>query len=102
VTMIERRYKGESGTLSCQVTADSPMIQMFGMWVKNPAMLGEGAELVKYGEYDAVLRKESDRRSLQIVIGTSMVEAKGRVSDEFLLRMFDQKVVDRLAVVLGG
>ncbi len=100
-TVVEQKYKGEKGTLICTVTADSPMIQMFGMWVKNPALLGEGAELVKYGEYDALLKKEGDRWSLQIVIGSSLVEAKGQVSDEFLLRMFDQKVVDRLADVLG-
>jgi hypothetical protein len=97
-TVIERKYKGNGDTLTVTVTAGSPMVQMFSLWVTNPALLGEGAELVKYGEYNAILEKEGSSWSLQILIGDSLVEAKSRkASDEFLLEMFDQAAVDRLA-----
>ena len=97
-TVIEQKYKGADGTLQVTVTADSPLVQMFGMWVSNPALLGEGAELVKYGSYNAILKQEGSGWSLQILIGNSLVEAKGRkASDELLLKMFDQAAVDRLA-----
>lgn len=97
-TVIEQQYKGAGDRLQVTVTADSPLVQMFGMWVSNPALLGEGAELVKYGPYNAILKQEGSGWNLQILIGNSLVEAKGRkASDELLLGMFDQAAVDRLA-----
>lgn len=101
-TVVEQKYKGDGGIVSVQVTADSPMLQMFSMVLDNPAMLSEGQELVKYGEHKALLKQEGSRWTLQIVIDSSMVEVKGNVSDEFLLRMFDQKAVDKLAAVLSA
>jgi len=101
-TVVEQKYKGEGGIVTVQVTADSPMLQMFSMVLANPAMLGEDQELIKYGDHKALLKQEGQRWTLQIVIDNSMVEVKGNVSDDFLLRMFDQKAVDRLAAVLNA
>ncbi|MCB9915456.1 MAG: hypothetical protein H6828_09955 [Planctomycetes bacterium] len=97
-TVVEQKYKGDGDTLQVTVTADSPMAQMFAMWITNPALLGEGAEAVKYGAYDAILKQEGQGWSLQILIGSSLVEAKGRkATDELLLKLFDQQAVDKLA-----
>lgn len=104
--VVEQRYTGPNGArVQVTVTAESPLVQMFGMWVSNPAVLGPGAELIKYDEYDAILRKEGSGWALQMVIGTSLVEAKGQgegVDDELLLKMFTQARVDGLAKVLLG
>jgi hypothetical protein len=100
-TVVEQKYKGDGVTITATVQADSPLIQMFSMWVANPSMLGEGAELVKYGDVNAVLKKEGRGWSLQILIGTSLVDAKGAKDDAMLLRMFDQAVVDELSRVLA-
>ena len=69
-TVIKQRYKPDAGgrNLEVIVTADSPMAQMFKMWITNPAALGPVAELVKYNEYDAVLKKERNGWNLQILI----------------------------------
>lgn len=103
-SIIEQKYKetGGSGRIDVTVTADSPLIQMFKMWAANPEMLGADAELVKYGEHSAVLRKEGSRWSLQILIGDDLCEAKANgKDDEFLLKMFDQAAVDKLAGALS-
>jgi len=101
-TTIEQRYTRQGGGgVTARVTADSPLLQMFAMWVANPALLGEDAELVKYGAYDAILKKKGRGWSLQIVIGSSLIDVEtASESDEFLLAMFPQAAVDRLAKVL--
>lgn len=102
--VIEQKYRETSagGRVEVTVTADSPLIQMFKMWAANPAMLGPDAELIKYGEHTAVLRKEGNRWTLQILIGDDLCEAKATgKDDEFLLKMFDQKAVDQLSGALS-
>ena len=100
-TVINQRYTAPGKQINVNVQADSPLVQMFGMWVANPQMLGPDAELIKYeGDVNAVLKKEGKRWSLQMLVGTSLVEAKGEISDDALLKMFDQVAVDRLRKVL--
>lgn len=102
-TVVEQRYDGPQKQVQVTLTADSPLVQMFGMWVNNPAMLGPDAERIKYEGYDAILRKEGNGWSLQMVIGSSFLEAKAQgVDDEFLLKMFPQARIDALAKVLLG
>jgi hypothetical protein len=86
------------------LTADSPMVQMFGMMTANPAMLGPDAELIKYGATSAILKKEGTRRSLQIPIaGKHLCEVKWPNEDEdALLAMFDQASVTKLTLALDG
>ena len=102
--VIQRQYRTQDGhsTIDVSVTADSPLVGMFNMWITNPAMLGEDAELVKYGAYDAILKKEGQRRNLQVLIeGSSVCEVRWPDDDEeALFAMFDQKAVDTLARAL--
>ena len=103
--IVEQTYmkEGGGGQVDVTVTADSPMLQMFQMWVTNPAMLGPDAELIKYhNDLKAVLKKEGSRHVLHVPIGSSMVEA--RVTGEngdFLLAMFSQAVIDGLTKTLA-
>lgn len=102
-SVVEQGYKSSEGRGQVQmtVTADSPMVQMFSMWVTNPAMLGADAELIKYDQHNAVLKKEGSGWSLMILIDSSICELKTRSeSDEFLLAMMPQAQVDRLAAAL--
>ena len=102
-TVIKRDYRNGSDKFSVTVQADSPLIQMFSMMVANPAMMGDDAELITYeGGLKAVLKKErGDSYSLQFVIGSSLVECKGKISDEVMLGMFNQRAVNKLSATLG-
>lgn len=104
-TIVERKYKQEGGrgAISCTLTADSPLVQMFTMWMANPALLGEGAELIEYEAHRAVLKSEGQGYNLQILInGAHVCEVRAQgVSEDALFKMFDQRVVDGLAKVLG-
>lgn len=107
-TSIERKYRETEGraTVNVTVTADSPMITMFSAYAANPAMLGENGELIKYGTHTAVLKTESAGKqySLQILVNAKHlcdVKVRGR-DDEFVLRLFNQGVVDKLAAVLAN
>ncbi|MEM7307610.1 MAG: hypothetical protein AAF682_13110 [Planctomycetota bacterium] len=104
--VIEQRYIPDGGGQPIQVTvtADSPMLQMFQMWIANPAMLPAGSELIKYGPHNAVLKKEQNGRrlNLQIVVGGSLAEVRWPNGDEdALFAMWDQAAVDKLAGVLS-
>lgn len=104
-SVIERKYRKVDGrgSIEITVTAGSPIVQMFKMWVTNPQMLGPDAELVKYGQYDAVLKKESGRWMLQILIGDDLCEVKlAGGDDDFLLRFMNQSAVDALAKALAA
>lgn len=95
--VVQQDYKGPNGPLRVTVTADSPMLAMAGMMFENPALLGPDAELIKYDQCKAILKKAGTRWSLQILMDQTMVEANfGRESDEFGLKMFDQTAVTRL------
>lgn len=104
-SVVEQRYKETKGgaTIGVTITADSPLVQMFSMWINNPSLLEKGSELIKYKAYNAVLKKQGDSLQLMILIGSDIcdVNLRGR-NDEFLLKLFDQAAVDRLAGVLAN
>ena len=101
--MVQQDYRGPSSSINVSVTADSPLVQMFSMWVTNPAMLEEGAELIKYGKHNAVLKKGGGNRwEIQLLIDKTMVDVKSSgISDDDLLKFFNQEAVDALEKVLG-
>ncbi|MCP3915832.1 MAG: hypothetical protein GY711_09770 [bacterium] len=103
---VTRKYRETDGraSMNVSVTSDSPMIGMFSTYAANPALLGPDAELIKYGSHTAVLRKEGGgkQHTLQLLIeGKHMCETKlrGR-DDEFLLKVWNQAAVDKLAAAL--
>ncbi|MEM7254295.1 MAG: hypothetical protein AAF493_22990 [Pseudomonadota bacterium] len=103
-TVISQKYRPAAGgrNLEVSVTADSPMAQMFKMWMTNPAMLGADAELIKYNQYDAVLKKQGKGWNLQVLIGKDVVEIKvPNENDDFTLGWINQGAVDALAMALG-
>lgn len=106
-SMITQEYRpvdARSGrsTISVTLTADSPMVQMIAMMTSNPAMLGQDAELIKYGPTNAILKKDGQRRSLQILIaGKHLCDVTWPNEDEdALLAMFDQAAVTKLTRAL--
>jgi hypothetical protein len=104
-SLIEQSYQAKSGDGSVRVTitADSPYLQAITMWIANPSLLEKGSELVKYGPHNAVLRKQDDRWNLMVVLGQDLCEVtvEGR-KDDFLLKMFDQAAIDKLAGALAN
>jgi hypothetical protein len=102
-SVVTQEYRGEERQVSVTVTADSPLVQMFSMWVTNPALLEKGSELVKYGAYSAVLKTEPNKElELMILIDKTVVDVKSSgLSDDELLAFIDQKAVDALAAVLA-
>jgi len=103
--VIKRTYKQDSGRgrVQVSVTADSPLVSMFQMWVANPAMLEQGSELIEYGEHRAVLKPQSGGLNLQILIsGKHVCEVQAsKLTEEELFRMFSQETVDRLSAALS-
>ncbi len=103
--IIEQEYKKVGGGQSIRVTvtADSPMMGLVTMMFDNPAMLGPNAELIKYEQCNAILKKEGNRWSLQILIDTTLLDANfGSEDDDFALKMFDQAAVSKIAKVVAG
>jgi len=104
--IISQEYRRSEGGAHVNVTvhANSPMVQALGMMFANPALLGEGKELITYNDDKAVLETRGKRLTLQILVsGKHLVEvgASG-VDDETLFRMFNQEAVDRLAFTLNN
>jgi len=102
--VVQQDYNGPEH-IQVTVTADSPLVGMFSMWVANPAMLDQDSELIEYGAHKAVLKKTDDGRSRELLIlingeHTCQIDYQGSRED-FLFDLFDQAVVDRLAKVLG-
>ena len=104
-SMIEQEYRATDGgaTLRVTITADSPFMQMFSMWIANPSLLEPGSEVVKYGPHNAVLKKQGGGWQLMVLIGQDLcdISLDGR-DDDFLLSVFDQAAVDRIAAVLAN
>ena len=105
-TNIQRRYhKADDKSLTVDVMANSPMLQMIAMLFNNPAMItAEGGEIVQYGPHKAILKKSGDNGSeLQILMHEKhlvKVTAQGITAEE-LLQIFDQAFVDRMEKPLG-
>lgn len=104
--VITRTYRQESGRgrIQVTVTADSPLVSMFQMWIANPAMLEKGAELIEYNEDKAVLKAQSGGLNLQILIsGKHIVEVQaGTLTEDELFRMFSQETVDKIKAALSN
>ena len=105
--IVDRKWKATEGrsNLAVSVTADSPLVGMLGGYITNPAMLGEGKELIEYGTHKAILetQKKGSRLKLQIIIAQKHivdVTANGMTEDE-LFAMWNQEAVDRLASALN-
>lgn len=102
---VTRNYESGDKSLSVEVTANSPLIQMLGMMFNNPALVeAQGGELIKYGAHKAMLTKSGDDgRELQILMhDTHLIKISAQqVSEEDLLKIFDQAFVDRLEKPLG-
>lgn len=105
-TVVKRGYRMEDGKgrMDLTITADSPMVSMFNMWITNPQMLEKGAELIEYGPHKAVLKPAGgDGRNLMILLeGKHICEIDARsTTEDQLFAVFDQKAVDALAAVLA-
>lgn len=102
---IEGKYTGPEGSnVKVNLSVDSPMIQMMSMAFSNPALLGDGAEVITYGKYKALLKKSGrDGFELSILIGDDLFQANShRVSDDDLLALCNQAMVDKLAAALAN
>jgi len=105
-TNIQRRYRnGDDKSLTVEVMANSPMLQMIAMLFNNPAMItADGGEVVQYGPHKAILKKNGDSgQELQILMHDKhliKVTAQGITGDE-MLKIFDQAFVDRMEKPLG-
>jgi hypothetical protein len=103
---VRRQYrKGDGKSLSVEVTANSPMLQMVAVMFSNPALItADGGELVQYGAHKAILKKTGgEDQELQILMHDKhliRVNAQG-VSADDLLKVFDQAFVDRMEKPLG-
>ena len=103
---VQRPYrKGDAQTMTVEVTANSPMLQMLAVMFSNPALItADGGELVQYGAHKAILKKNGDTgQELQILMHDKhliRVSADG-VSADDLLKVFDQAFVDRMEKPLG-
>jgi hypothetical protein len=103
--VVEQEYRKADGSASIRVTvtADSPMMAFAQMMFENPAMLGPDAEVVKYAECKAILKKDGGVWGLQLVMGNTLIDASfGSESDELALKMFDQAAVTKLHQVISG
>lgn len=100
-----RNYRKGSQSMTVEVTANSPLIQMLTMLFNNPTLIeADGGELVKYGQHKAILKKSGDNgQELQILMHEThlmKINSEGVAADD-LLKVFDQACVDRLEKPLG-
>lgn len=102
-TLVNQDYTSDSKSIGVVVTIDSPMAQMFGMMLANPAMLEQGSELIKYGSHKGVLKDSgSGSFELQLMLENTMVQVSSNgLSDDELLAFMDQKAVDALVAALA-
>jgi hypothetical protein len=102
---VTRRYRNGDKSMNVEVTANSPLMQMFAMMFANPALIeADGGEIVKYGAHKAMLKKSGDNgQELSILMHDAhliKVNSDGIKADD-LLKVFDQACVDRLEKPLG-
>ena len=103
---VTREYrKGDDKSLSIEVTANSPLMQMMAMMFNNPALIeADGGEVVKYGPHKAILKKNGDsgHELMLLMHDTHLIKVtcQGITADD-MLKVFDQACVDRLEKPLG-
>lgn len=102
---MTRHYRKGDHSITVEVTANSPLMQMLSMMFANPTLVAaDGGEIVTYGAHKAMLKKSGDNgQELQILMHDThlvKVDTQG-VSADDLLKIFDQAFVDRLEKPLG-
>ena len=100
-----RRYNKAAQSMTVEVTANSPLVQMMTVLFNNPTLIeADGGELVKYGQHKAILKKSGDNgQELTILMHDThliKVTSEGVAADD-LLKVFDQACLDRLEKPLG-
>lgn len=102
---IEQVYTEDDGKgyMKVSVVVNSPMVKMMGMMFSNPAMLDGKQELIEYESCKAILGKKGNGAELQILIaGNSLATGTVRNhDDEFLLKQFNQAVVDAMTTAIS-
>lgn len=66
--MISQSYSNpsnENNEAEINIVANSPMIATMGMYLSNPAMLGEGYKSVKVGTQRAILKSEMEEKFVE-------------------------------------
>jgi len=102
--IIERTYQEKGGNKRLKITLhlDSPMASTFGSML---GMMGGGkdAEVITYTNAKALLKKERNAYGLQaILLRLHMLDAKGtNFTDEELLKVFSQDLIDKIIAVLS-
>jgi len=101
---VAREYRGPDGArLNLTATMGSPLAQMFAPQLANPALLGDDAEIIKYGDDKAILRKSGDDRwELTVLLGENIVQANARkMSDDALLKVMSQSTIDAMKAAMA-
>lgn len=102
---LQRHYSKGEQRIDVEVTANSPFVGMLASLFQNPEIVkAEGGELVEYGPHKAMLKKNGDTGwELQLVMhGKHLIKVSAEgITDEALLKFFDQACVDRLEKPLG-
>ena len=100
-----RNYQKGDKSLSVEITANSPLLQMLSVMFSNPALVeADGGEIVKYGVHKAILKKNGDdgHELMLLMHDTHLVKVTSQgVGADDLLKIFDQAFVDRLEKPLG-
>ncbi len=102
---VEGHYTGPANErVTVTAMIDSPMVQMMSMMFSNPAMLGDDAEVIKYGQHKALLQKNGPTNfELTILVGDDLLKADcSNLSDDDLLKMMSQAVVDKFEKAVKG
>lgn len=102
---VQRHYRADDKSIDVEVMANTPAVQMISMMFANPAIIeSDGGEVVQYGQHKAVLKKTDEASyELQILMHDKhlvKVTSHG-LTDEELLKTFDQAFVDRMEKPLG-
>lgn len=101
---VARESLGPDGArLDLTATMGSPLAAMFAPQLSNPALLGDDAEVIKYGDDRALLKKSGDDRwELTVLLGENIVQANARkMSDDALLKVMSQSAIDAMKAAMA-
>jgi hypothetical protein len=104
-SLVSARYReeGGQGQVDVSIHADSPVAQILGVLVADPALLDEGSELIEYEQHRAILTTaDGSPRQLQVLLHDKhLCDVDVRdLGEEQLFALFDQAAIDRLAAAL--
>ncbi len=102
---VSRDYDKGDQHIQIEVSANSPMVQMISMLLSNPAMIqAQKGEAITYGTSKAMLTKQDGGGiELQILMNdVHLIKVTSRgISEDDLLKIIDQAMIDRLDKPLG-